>query len=352
METLNEQTSSSALHGELTEPIQFKKGCMLNSLTVAQQEQLFDWAELLPNKTVLERVALPAPEGFGLKMHLTTLRRFHRAARLRFQKELTDSSDESLAEPPADLAVLDRLTETALRQFAVEMVTVQDRDPARFAAVSRWVLRLQQNAHRDRELKILEERLALEKEKAALEKTKFEFNSARAALLHHRELKDIIVEHPGDSEDKIWAAREKIFPQDSALIENPNLNPPIPSNEPKLTQYPEASSHQNPPRSAEFIPPEATEPLNHPMNPKQSFTPSLDPRLWTLDWNQISKSTISCDSVMDFGSGLCRFSLADTRQNLTQTLSQIPSSRRNKLPRTPLIDTTPGHPYVRCSCLS
>ena len=115
MEIVNEQIADPAAQGELTEPIQFKKGCMLNTLTAAQQEQLFDWAELLPNKTVLERVALPAPEGFGLKMHLTTLRRFHRAARVRLQKELTDSSNESSAETPAsDPAVLDQITNARL----------------------------------------------------------------------------------------------------------------------------------------------------------------------------------------------------------------------------------------------
>jgi len=223
METLNEQTSNPAAQGELSDPLHFKKGCMLNTLTAAQQEQLFDWAELLPNKTVLERVALPAPEGFGLKMHLTTLRRFHRAARVRLQKELTDSSNESSAETPADPAVLDQITDAALRQFAVEMATVQDRDPVRFATVSRWVLRLQQNARRDRELKILEERLVLEKAKAALEKTKFEFNASRAALSCLTELDEIVEKHPGDSEDKIWAAREKLFPPRSDLIESPNL---------------------------------------------------------------------------------------------------------------------------------
>ena len=210
--------------------IRLKESCVLSALTPAQQEELFDWLELHPAKTVLEMVAAPPPEGFGIKTHLTSLRRFHARARACFHREITAAPLELLPEPGSDPIALDKLTATALRQFAVEMATVQERDTARFGTVSRWVLRLQQNAQRERELKIAEDRLALtklrvetEKSKAELEKTKFEFNASRAALSCLTELDDIVEKHPGDSEDKIWAAREKLFPPRSDLIENPNL---------------------------------------------------------------------------------------------------------------------------------
>ncbi len=161
-------------------------------------------------------VAAPPPEGFGINTHLTSLRRFHMRAQAHFQKDLAESHMEVLAELGADPLALNRLTDAALRQFANELATVQKRDPAHFATVSRWVLRLQQNAQREREHKLHQDRLEQKK-------TEFEFNAARAALNHLRELNEIAANHPGDNEDKIWATRDQIFPPRSALIENPNL---------------------------------------------------------------------------------------------------------------------------------
>ena len=146
--------------------LRFNQGCVLNSLSASQQEQLYDWLELLPAKAVLEMVAMPAPDGFGIKMHLTTLRRFHLRARARFQKQLVDSTAETNGDFAVPPGALEELTNASMRQFAAELATVQGRDPAHFATVARWVLRLQQNARRERELQIAENRLELEKSKA------------------------------------------------------------------------------------------------------------------------------------------------------------------------------------------
>jgi hypothetical protein len=234
----------------ISEPaIKLKESCVLSAHAPAQQEELFDWLELHPAKTVLEMVAAPPPEGFGIKTHLTSLRRFHARARTCFHREITAAPLELLPEPGSDPIALDKLTATALRQFAVEMATVQERDTARFGTVSRWVLRLQQNAQRERELKIAEDRLALmklrvemEKSKAELEKTKFEYNAARAALHHLPELRDVLLNQGGDNEDKIWATRDKIFPPRSDLIENPNLQSASNANKP--TSAPISSSNR------------------------------------------------------------------------------------------------------------
>ena len=230
MQTLEHDSSNSSSDSIETAPIRFNAGCILNTLSGAQQEQLFDWLELYSARTVLEMVAAPAPEGFGLKMHLTTLRRFLRAARTRFHKDLTATPVELVQPVPSVPNPLDQEAVAGLREFAVELATVQQRDPLHFATVSRWVLRLEQNSQRERQLKIAENRVALlkekmelEKTKATLEKTKFEFNASRAALSCLTELDEIVEKHPGDSEDKIWAAREKLFPPRSDLIENPNL---------------------------------------------------------------------------------------------------------------------------------
>jgi hypothetical protein len=229
MEILESMDQNEKISSIPQPPIKLKESCALAALTSSQQEQLFDWLELYPAKTVLELVAAAPPEGLGIKTHLTSLRRFHARARACFHREIIAAPIELLPEH-TDPVALDKLTATALRQFAVEMATVQERDPSRFGTVSRWVLRVQQNEQRDRELKIAEDRVALtklrvemEKSKTELEKTKFEYNAARAALHHLPELRDILLNQEGDNEDKVWATRDRIFPPRSDLIENPNL---------------------------------------------------------------------------------------------------------------------------------
>src|SRR5687768_17335778 len=49
---------------------------ILESLTDDQRDQLYDWLLEMPVPKVAEKIALPAPEGLGVKTHLTTLRRF------------------------------------------------------------------------------------------------------------------------------------------------------------------------------------------------------------------------------------------------------------------------------------
>ena len=54
----------------------------LETLTDDQRAQLLTWMEVFPMRVVLEKVAAPSPEGFGLKTHITTLRRFYEGAHL------------------------------------------------------------------------------------------------------------------------------------------------------------------------------------------------------------------------------------------------------------------------------
>ena len=55
------------------------------------------------------------------------------------------------------------------------------------------------------------QQLELEKQRLALETKKFEFNAARQAICHLPELMKIVQDPKADSEDKIRAAREKLF---------------------------------------------------------------------------------------------------------------------------------------------
>lgn len=75
-------------------------------------------------------------------------------------------------------------------------------------------MRLKEAEQRDRELQLASQRLELESRK-------FEFNAARQALIHAQDLQTILNHPTADNEDKIWAAREKLFGPRSLLIEPP-----------------------------------------------------------------------------------------------------------------------------------
>jgi hypothetical protein len=89
MNTSEPIESNSPAISPATPYIKFREGCILNNLSATEREQLFDWLELHSPKTVLEMVAAPPPDGFGIKTHLNSLRRFHHRARNVFHKELS-----------------------------------------------------------------------------------------------------------------------------------------------------------------------------------------------------------------------------------------------------------------------
>lgn len=142
---------------------------ILDTLSDEQQEQLLTWLDLLPVKEVLEKVAAPPPEGFGIRTHVTSLRRFQQRAQLNFRpqdlalargskltaeqrSELIDAASDALAQQSFQLATTRRLTSRTL------------------GAVARWLACLQQHHLRERELALAGERLKLDhlKLKAAL----------------------------------------------------------------------------------------------------------------------------------------------------------------------------------------
>ena len=113
-------------------PIRFNNQSVLNSLSADQQEQLYDWLECYPAKRVLELVAAEPPEGFGLKIHLTTLRRFHLRARDHFHRQIT----EDLPELGHNAITNEEFVFASLQRAAAELSTEQ-LTPNRFTAAAR-----------------------------------------------------------------------------------------------------------------------------------------------------------------------------------------------------------------------
>ncbi|HYE33511.1 MAG TPA: hypothetical protein VEH27_18970 [Methylomirabilota bacterium] len=172
--------------------------CALSALTPDQQEQLYDWLESYPLRRVLEMVAAPCPEGFGLKTHLTTLRRFHVRARARFQNQLAEDLPEIGAPAPGT----DQLLLASLQRAAAELSTDQ-LTASRFTAAAKWMLRLKEIEQRQQEIELTRERLQLEH-------AKFRFNAADAALAHYEELGAISSNSSLQHREKVQAAQESI----------------------------------------------------------------------------------------------------------------------------------------------
>src|SRR5688500_7481031 len=99
----------------------------LDSLTETQRDQLYDLLLDLPTKEVVERIAQPAPEGFGIKTHITTLRRFkdRRWAELAADREESAKrfATSSTPENSDKLAILDTGIHFAIRHHMFERVS-------------------------------------------------------------------------------------------------------------------------------------------------------------------------------------------------------------------------------------
>lgn len=74
---------------------------VLGNLPVNDQERILDWCDHEPYRDVMEKIALPAPEGLGLKIHYNSLRNFylkHLPRRTSLKREESLNDWELLAE--------------------------------------------------------------------------------------------------------------------------------------------------------------------------------------------------------------------------------------------------------------
>ncbi len=76
---------------------------ILDTLSPEQSDQLLTWLEIHPIQTVIELVAAPPPDGFGMKTHVTSLRRFYRRAQSRRMEEEAREADTAQSPPRTPL---------------------------------------------------------------------------------------------------------------------------------------------------------------------------------------------------------------------------------------------------------
>src|SRR5687768_788576 len=155
----------------------------LDQLSTAQRDQVYDWLVDLRTKEVVQKVAQPAPEGFGIKTHITTLRRFKNRywAELAADREesakrfaLTTASTSSTPENSDNLAILDTRIQVAIRHHMFERVSCASITDDQLSLVSRW-------SHRQEKLKLEIQRVQIARERCAQNQLRLHLLSRRSS---------------------------------------------------------------------------------------------------------------------------------------------------------------------------
>jgi len=166
---------------------------ILDSLNSEQQDQLITWLELYPVKDVLEIIAAPPPDGFGIRTHITSLRRFQQQAQVGGKDDdLRHARRAQLTRE--ELALMKNAASSALIQQAFQLSTVKGAGSKNLEVAAKWLSILQQQELRERQLALAQARMELEKDKIVLS----------AAIKEAKSL----TEH---EEAKIKEAREKFI---------------------------------------------------------------------------------------------------------------------------------------------
>jgi hypothetical protein len=140
----------------------------LDTLTTQQLDQLYDWLLEMPASKVVEKIAQPAPEGFGIKTHITTLHRFknRRWAELAAD-QLEAAKTIAIANTAAD-ATLDTAIASTLKRQLFERASAPDASSADLALLVRYV-------QRNDKLKLDIERVQISRERLAQNKSRLAF---------------------------------------------------------------------------------------------------------------------------------------------------------------------------------
>src|SRR5688572_30514667 len=119
--------------------------CLLNNLPQDQQRRILDWVASDTYMNVIKKIAAPAPEGLGLKVHYTSLRRFwqlHLASELHSQRadtaHLRSFSRVAERRPTPYTA----LTREALERYSFQLALSPNANPDVLLKLNQFLLRL------------------------------------------------------------------------------------------------------------------------------------------------------------------------------------------------------------------
>lgn len=183
---------------------------LIDTLPEEDRERIITWLETHSTKAVVELIASPPPEGYGLKTHATTLRRFY----ARHQRD-SRSSELEIAEllnfSESDIG-LENATSSLLKFWAFRIASNPRRTNGSFKAIARWSLKCREQIQKQAQIEINRERLNLEREK-------FYFDAAKQALAHRKKLREILDDEGLQDAEKIRAARIFLFGESLASDE-------------------------------------------------------------------------------------------------------------------------------------
>jgi hypothetical protein len=132
----------------------------LHVLTEAQLNQLYEWLLETPAKEVAQKIALPAPDGFGIKTHVTTLRRFKDRRWAELAADQIETAAHLAGAHPAQQDTLDAGILSALKHHLFQIASSADVTDAQLALLGRW-------AHRQEKLKLDIQRVQIVRERLA-----------------------------------------------------------------------------------------------------------------------------------------------------------------------------------------
>ena len=181
--------------------MKFRPDSSLAQFTQEQLDQIFDWLTEHTYREVLQFVAKPPPDGFGVKLHKTTLVRFYRSERRRRHAEaLAQSHFHDTASDDPEILLNNIKIELAHTCYDL----ADNSDPAAVNSLSRVT-------HRFEIVKLEQQRLALDREFLAEKKRQFNFNAAREAAKHAAKIHKVIETKGPDNEEKIWMVNDIVF---------------------------------------------------------------------------------------------------------------------------------------------
>ena len=137
---------------------------ILDSLEREQKDLLVTWIETLPIKLVLEKVASAPPEGFNIRTHITSLRRFYQRERNSHTRENIDYARGAIL-TINDAEVIRQAAMDALTHHAFEIATTPGFGEFELSRAARWLTALQQHEIKLEQLKLRREKLLLEKQR-------------------------------------------------------------------------------------------------------------------------------------------------------------------------------------------
>jgi hypothetical protein len=178
-------------------------------LTEPQRDQLYDWLSENSYREAIRLAAEPAPTGFGITFHKTTLVRF-------YKEERTRRHAEQLAEAiSTDLPKID--PDELLSQAKLELLhscydtAHESLDADSRNQLSRALNRLESAQLKREHLTLKKQLVAIEQQRLDLETKKFEYNAVEAAAKHAVQLNTISADDQLNDRQKFAQARDILF---------------------------------------------------------------------------------------------------------------------------------------------